>query len=184
MKTGIFDIETSSLYANTGIILCAQIKTYGSKELKTVRADKFKNWKTRKSDNREVVMAVMEALDDYDILVAHNGQYFDKAWLNSACLKYGLPPRLRFEKFVDPCQQARRHLRLARNSLSALLEYFDIPENKTPIRFNHWLTASLDSDRKAMGYIVEHCQRDVLVLEKAYGRTRKLIKEINERGGA
>jgi uncharacterized protein YprB with RNaseH-like and TPR domain len=184
LKTGIFDLETSSLFANTGIILCAQIKTYGHKEIKTIRADSFPNWKTKKSDNKAVVMAIMAALDDYDILVAHNGQYFDKAWLNSACLKYGLKPSLRWNKFVDPVLSARRHLRMARNSLVSLIDYFDLEESKTNLRFQNWLQASLDGDRKSMDVIVHHCKLDVITLEKVYDIMRPIIFKIDERGSA
>ena len=184
MKTAIFDLETSSLYANTGIVLCCQIKTFGHKEVKTIRADKFPNWKTKKSDNRRVVGDIMDALDDYDILVAHNGQYFDKAWLNSACLKYGLRPSLRWRKFVDPVQSARRHMRMARNSLVSLIDYFDLQESKTSLRFKHWLQASLDGDQRSMDVISHHCKMDVVTLEKIYDIMRPLIIKIDERGSS
>jgi uncharacterized protein YprB with RNaseH-like and TPR domain len=184
MKVGIFDLETSSLYANSGIVLCGCVKSYGHPGVVTVRADEFPSWKSHKSDNREVVKAIMAELDKYDILVAHNGQFFDKAWLNSACLKYGFNPSLRWAKTIDPVHAARRHLRLTRNSLTAILDYFDIAESKTPIRFECWQQAALDGDKKSMGYIVEHCHRDVIALEKVYDKMRRIIMKIDERGSA
>lgn len=184
MRTGIFDLETSSLYANSGIVLCCCVKSYGHKDVTTIRADEFPSWKKRKSDNKDVVEAIMKKLDEYDILVAHNGQFFDKAWLNSACLKYGFYPELRYRKTVDPVQAARRHLRLARNSLASLIDYFDIQDDKSPIRFDNWLTASLDGDRKSMDYIVEHCRRDVIALDRVYDKLRTIIHKIDERGSS
>ena len=184
MRTAIFDLETSSLYANTGIILCAAIKGYDQEKVTVIRADEFKSWKTGKSDNKEVVKAVMAALEPYQIFVAHNGQYFDKTFLNSSCLKYGLRPSLRFEKFIDPVLIARRHLRLARNSLASIIDYFDIEDTKTPISFDHWMKASLDGNRKAMGYIVDHCVVDVKALEKVYDITKSLVKGIDDGGSS
>jgi len=184
MRTAIFDLETSSLYANSGIVLCAVIKEYRQPEVTIIRADQFKSWKSGKSDNREVIKAIMEALEPFNIYVAHNGQYFDKAWLNSACIKYGMKPTLRYEKFIDPVMLGRRFLRLARNSLASMLDYFDIEDSKTPIRFDHWVKASLDSDTESMDYIVKHCVKDVKLLERVYDLTKSLVKGIDEGGSA
>jgi len=185
VRTGIFDLETSSLYANSGIILCASIKDYAQdKPVTTLRADQYKTWKTARSNNKELVKDIMRALDQFDILVAHNGQYFDKTFLNSMCLKYGLTAALRGVKFIDPVLIARRHLRIGRNSLNSLIDYFDVPDAKTPIRFEHWIKASHDGNKGSMDYIVEHCEKDVIALEKVYDIVRKLVKKIDDGGSA
>jgi len=184
MKVGIFDLETSSLYANTGIVLCACIKQYGVDRIITVRADEFPTWKNNRSNNRAVVEDVIEILRDFDILVAHNGQYFDKTFLNSACLKYGITPSTRWTKFVDPVLIARRHMRMARNSLTSLIDYFDIQDTKTPVEFKHWMQASHDGNKKSMHYIVKHCERDIISLEQVYDKVRLLVDKIDSRGSA
>lgn len=184
MKIGIFDLETSSLYANTGIVLCACIKQYNVDHVSTIRADEFPNWNKRRSDNSRVVEAIVERLRDFDILVAHNGQYFDKTFLNSACLKYGISPSTRWTKFIDPVLIARRHLRIARNSLGSLIDYFEIEDKKTPIEFKHWIQASHDGNRKSMSYIVQHCEQDIVSLEQVYEKVRLLVDKIDSRGSA
>ena len=186
MRLGIFDIETTGLYADDGIVLCMSHKLYMAppETLKTIRADAFPSWKKQKTDNKAVVVTIMEALRDYDILVAHNGQFFDKAWLTTACLKYGLDPFIAFKKTIDPCQIARRKLRLHRNTLQALQAYLGIPVEKTPVAFEHWLRAGLDGDQESMAYIVEHCEKDVLVLEAVYDALRKVVKQIDDGGSA
>ena len=126
----------------------------------------------------------MKELDDYDILVAHNGQYFDKAWLNAACLQYGIDPKIRFKKFIDPVMIARRHLRLGRNSLAAVADYLNVPVTKTPLELRLWQQAALDGDIKSLNKIVTHCVRDVQVLECCYDYARKLVKDVNERGSS
>lgn len=190
MRVAIFDIETSSLYANTGIILCAVIKEFGSKKITTIRADQFSSWDKNKSNNRQVVTEIINELcgnrangqEGYDIFVAHNGQYFDKTFLNTSCLLYGLRPSLRFEKFIDPVLIARRHMRLARNSLSSIIDYFDLEEQKTHLQFKHWTKASHDSNKKSMSIIVQHCVQDVRALELAYKKIKQLVKGIDEYG--
>jgi hypothetical protein len=187
MRTCVFDLETSSLYANTGIVLCCVIKEFSEngKGKKTVlRADDYPSWDKCRTHNKAMISDVVRELDKYDIFVAHNGQYFDKTWLTSACLKYGLRPSLRFEKFIDPVLLARRHMRLARNSLATLIEYFDIEGEKTPIRWIHWMKASMEGNRQSMGYIVHHCEVDVDKLEEVYMRVKKLVKGVDEQGSS
>ena len=184
MRVGIFDLETSSLYANTGIVLCASIKQFEKHGVTTIRADEFPNWEHKRSFNKPVINAVVRELKKYDILVAHNGQYFDKTFLNSACLKYGIKPSIRWTKFVDPVLIARRHLRIARNSLGSLIDYFDIQDTKTPIEFKHWIQASHDGNRTSMNYISKHCERDIISLEQVYDRVIPLVEKIDKAGSA
>lgn len=185
MRTAIFDLETSSLYADTGILLCAVIKEYGPRgETTVIRADQFPQWKNRRSDTRPIVMAVMDALEPFDMFVAHNGQFFDKAMLTSWAIRYGMRPFLRFSKFIDPVMLARKHMRLSRRSLGNVLQFLDIPEEKTSILWKHWMQASLEGNSKSLNYIVEHCVVDVKALERAYDKMRKLVKGIDEKGSA
>lgn len=184
MRTAIFDLETSSLFANSGIILCCCIKEYGVRKITTIRADTFPNWKHCRSDNSPVVREIIKELGRFDILAAHNGQYFDKTWLNAASLKYGVEPVCRYKKFIDPVLLSRRHLKMGRNSLTSLIDYFEVPTHKTPIEFKHWIQASHDGNSRSLDYIVQHCQKDVVSLEQVYDKVRPLIEKIDSKGSA
>jgi len=181
MNICVLDLETSSFQANSGIILCAVIKTYGESTIKTYRADKYSNWKTNKSNNKSLVKDVINYLKNFDIIIWHNGEQFDKTFLTSQCVKYGLEPITRYVKSIDPCATARKHLRIGRNSLVSLIDFLDIPDKKTPIDYSHWLKASLDSN---MNYIVDHCVADVISLEKVYKKVKCLIDKIDKRGSS
>ena len=78
MKTAIFDLETSGLYANFGIILCCCVKEYGHRGITTIRADQFPNWTKDRTNQLLITTRIVNELRQYDILVAHNGQHFDK----------------------------------------------------------------------------------------------------------
>ena len=55
MRTAIFDLETFTLTADTGILLCASIKEYGrAGPIKTIRADEFPGWKRNRANSRAV----------------------------------------------------------------------------------------------------------------------------------
>ena len=185
MRTAIFDLETSGLNANTSILLCAVIKEYSPRFDQppvVIRADQFPAWKEHRSNTRPMVREVVDQLSGYDIYVAHNGQRFDKPMLVSWAMKYNQPILLRFAKFIDPVLLARRHMRLARNSLQELIRFLDVPEDKTHIDFEHWLKASMDGNRKSLDYIVEHCVQDVKSLEMVYDKVKRLVKGIDEKG--
>lgn len=184
MKIGIFDLETSGFYADSSILLCCSIKQYEKKGISTIRADKFKTWNTNKSNEAEVIKKVADELNEFDILIAHNGQWFDKGYFNAKCLQYEITPVLRFKKLIDPVLISRRHLRLGRNTLAALIDYLQIPVKKTPIELHKWIKASHDGDKKCMDLISVHCEHDVITLEKVYNRLRKLIDKIDKSGSA
>lgn len=184
MKTAIVDIETSGLYTNFAILLCCSIKDYGKPGVRTYRADDYPVWKKDRTDSRALVADVLKDLSDYDILVAHNGQYFDKQWLNTLALLYDMDPVIRWTKMVDPVLLSRRHLRLGRNTLAQLVDFFNIPIAKTHVSGKLWLRASLNGDTKALDAIVHHCELDVRTLELVYDKVRKLVEKIDNRGSA
>jgi len=184
MRTGIFDLETSGFYADNAIVLCAVIQEYGKTQTTIIRADQERTWSKHRSDDSLVVKKIMEELNKYDILVAHNGQRFDKGFMNAKCIQYDMPVSLRLKKFVDPVKLARFHLKLGRNSLAAIIDWLEIPVHKTPLELRLWLKASLEGDRKCMDTIVKHCVHDVKSLAIVYNRMRPLIDRIDNRGSA
>lgn len=184
MEIGIFDLETSGFYADNAILLCCCVKGYHMPSVQTIRADKFISWRKDKTDERLVIEAMKAELDKYDILIAHNGQWFDKGFFNAKCIEYGIDPILRWKKLIDPVLLARRHMRLGRNSLAAIIDYLQVPTKKTPMELREWKRASHTGDIRAMNKIVEHCKMDVKSLEEVYAKLRKLVDKIDNRGSA
>lgn len=184
MKIGIFDLEMSSLNADGGIILCCSIKQHEKKGVTCIRADSFDAWEKNRTNEKELIQAISDELDKYDILVAHNGERFDKKFFNAKCLQYRLKPILRFKKLIDPVQLSWRHLRLGRNTLAALIDYLEIPVRKTPLELHRWLEASLEGSKKAMDIICDHCNHDVITLDEVYIRLKGLVDRIDNRGSA
>jgi len=184
MKVAISDFEMSGFKADSSILLCCCIKEYGKKRVKTIRADKFKNWDKHRTNEKEFIQAVSDELDNYDILIFHNGVRFDKRYFNAKSLQYGIKPIFRYKKIIDPIQLAWRHLSLGRNSLAALIDYLQISAKKTPIELHRWLSAAYEGDKKCMDIIAKHCKYDVITLEKVYDKLRSLIDRVDNKGSA
>lgn len=159
-----FDLETSSLNADFGIILCAVIKPAKEKEF-VFRGDKLnKNWKTKRSDDSAIVRAVADKLQEYDILVGHYAAGFDLPFLRTRMIYHGMQP-FKDRKVVDPWKIARNKLKLSSNSLDRITDFVGC-NSKSTVSGQLWNEAALDGSRKAMDYIVEHCIQDVLMLEQ------------------
>ena len=56
--------------------------------------------------------------------------------------------------------------------------------SKTEVKGHLWLAAALDGDSGALDYIVDHCVRDVLVLEKVVGVLKGYSTQFNAWGSA
>ena len=159
-----FDLETTNLSADFGVVLCGVVKPANGRP-RIFRADKLNNrWNTHRSDDSGVVKAIVEELSQYDIWIAHNGAKFDLPFLRTRLAKWDLDP-LPSKKLIDPVFLARNKLRMSWNSLEAIAKFLGV-NSKTEVSGDQWLQAALDGSRKAMQYIVTHCIQDVYVLEK------------------
>jgi len=182
IRSCVFDLETSSLNADFGIVLCAVVKPDTGKA-KVFRGDKLNpDWHERRSDDSAVVAATVEELSRYDIWIAHNGLRFDVPFLRARLMRSGLPP-LPDKKLIDPCQLARNKLKVSFNSLSSLANHLGC-NSKTDVTPQHWLAAALDGDEKAMSYIATHCLEDCKTLERVVEALKPYISSINTWGSA
>jgi uncharacterized protein YprB with RNaseH-like and TPR domain len=175
-----FDLETTNLSADFGVILCAVIKAPGQPPV-TLRADKLNpRWSSHRSDDSHVTKAIVNELAKHDIWIAHNGAKFDVPFLRTRLLRWCLPP-LPTRKLVDPVLLARNKLRLGYNSLDRVAEHLGC-NSKTEVSPAYWLQAALDGNARAMNYITEHCYQDVLVLEKVVTAIKHYATTLNSWG--
>lgn len=175
-----FDLETTNLSADFGVVLCGVVLPAGGKP-RVFRADKLNpKWDRCRSDDSAVVNAIVAELAQYDIWVAHNGARFDVPFLRTRLLKCKGEP-LPTRKLIDPVWLARNKLKMSFNSLAAIAKHLGV-NSKTDVDPDQWLAAALDGDRKAMGYIVEHCIQDVYVLEKVIGALKSYSTSFNTYG--
>lgn len=176
-----FDLETSSLQAGFGVLLCAVIKPWKKAPI-VLRIDSDPSGVN--SDDSRLVSATITALRPYNILIAHNGVDFDRRFLNSRAVKWELDPLNPRGNIVDPVKIARRHLRVGSNSLASLSSFLATKHRKSPVDGDIWVRATLDRDKDAMDSIVKHCIADVLVLEEVAEKLIPFAGRITEWGSA
>lgn len=159
-KILLFDLETFGwdFAADKGFILCASYKWYGEKGVHTIKY-------TGGRDDRSLCKAMAQLIEEADMVVTWNGKDFDMRFLQTRMLKHrlGYLPPVPHE---DGLLTARKSLKM-RRSLDNVAKFFKFKNQKTPVSFDEWFEAGL-GDKKALSYVIDHCEKDVLVLEEAY----------------
>jgi len=182
-----FDLETSSLNADYGILMVAVIRYQGQPKPVIFRGDKMNpRWKTNRSDDSAIVKEVADAIRDVDVLFAHNGSTgrfgFDLPFLQARLARHRLP-HLERKKIIDPVQIARNQFRLSSNSLESVAAHLKLaPKMRLPPEV--WVKASHDGDRKSMDTVVARCVSDVEILVEIVKSVKGYVKQIDSRGSA
>jgi hypothetical protein len=66
-------------------------------------------------------------------------------------------------------------VKLSSNRLKSVQSFLNLPDAKTEIKGRIWLDA-ITGKQSALKYIVQHCRKDILVLEQAYERLSPVIR--------
>lgn len=186
LTTAVFDLETSDLDADRGVILCGVIKSSERRDPYVFRIDREDRatWRRGKRGcDKNTVKAISAVLQRHDVLVAHNGGWFDIPMLRTRQLLTDAAV-MRDMKLVDPFQIARRKFRLKSNSLGRVADFLGVKDKKTPLDMSTWADAILNGSRKSMDLIVEHCVADVEVLAAVLSFVKPFVKVLDDRGSA
>jgi uncharacterized protein YprB with RNaseH-like and TPR domain len=167
LRVGYLDIEATNLDADFGIMLSYSIKVQNEdkiysnviqqKDINALRLDK------------PLVAQLLKDMENFDMLVTYYGTGYDIPFIRTRALKWNLPfPEYGAIIHHDLYYVAKSKLKLSRNRLEnvgRLLGYGDL---KTHLDPDIWTQALLSP--KARNYILDHNQRDVILLEKAHKR--------------
>lgn len=185
VTTLTFDLETSALEGDVGVILCCSYKSSTDGVVRTIRTDETNPlwYKGKRGDDKETVRQIAAVLATHDVLVAHNGTRFDLPFLRTRMMKWGLP-RLPDQKIIDPLSVAWRKLRLKSNRLGNISDILGIKDRKTPLDMSVWMDAVQNGSKPAMDLIVKHCVADVKVLAAVLEHVKSYVKVLDDRGSA
>ena len=166
-KILFFDIESTGLNATFGTILCIGSKWYGDKKVATPTIlDDNKSM----LDDKGLVKTFSKTWNEADYVVSWYGKRFDVPMIETKMLKHKLGP-LAPKYHLDLWEAARKQFKLHSNRLAAFEQFLGTTDTKSAIDFDSWLRAA-HGDKRAIAEVVDHCRRDVLVLEQVFDRLR------------
>jgi ssDNA-binding Zn-finger/Zn-ribbon topoisomerase 1 len=127
----------------------------------------------KKGDDNRIIKKIWDIFDRADMVIAHNGDRFDIAKLNSRFLKYDFKLPSPYQS-IDTLKTARK-FRNTSNKLDYLCGMLDIATKIETGGMTLWLDC-IKGDKKALTTMDEYCQNDVLILEQLYIRLRPYMR--------
>lgn len=159
------DIETTSLKADLGFILCIVAKVVGEDECHVWRLDEYPDRKPW--DDSPLVEEFCEFLNECAKCFSWNGNRFDIKMLRTR--RFLNREHGAFTSFMhcDLLPVARQRFNLRNNRLATWLETLNTEFQKTPLDPLVWQKAE-HGDEESMDMVVEHCIADVRGMEAVY----------------
>jgi hypothetical protein len=175
-KILFFDIETggvNALRSDLGFMLNFGYKWLGEKHAHCLTVDEFPGWfSTKKSINdKGILKAALEIMEEADILVGHFASVFDRRFIQGRCAIHGLQPPPP-TKMRDTCMIARSAFNFSSNRLENLTDVLRLPVKKyhkeKPDDWPGWWFRSMSGDVTAIHEMAKYCKQDVEALEVLY----------------
>ena len=167
-----WDIESSNLNADYGMVLCVGFKTIGSGKAEVISIDDYEGslFQREKQLLKDVTKRLLEA----ECWLTWFGTYFDIPFVNSRLLYHRLPVLPANFSHIDGWRTAKNRLKLRNNRLLTVQDFLGLATEKDAVKGPTWIKA-LAGDKASLRYVIEHCRKDVKVLEEAYLLLRPLI---------
>jgi uncharacterized protein YprB with RNaseH-like and TPR domain len=166
-----WDLESTNLAGDIGILLCAGYKLEGEKPKVISVLDFPKSFKDGRITDKYLVEEFYKVLTGPEVGMWSTwyGMGFDVPMFNTRLLEFGLPPLPKMPH-CDSWRIARKKLKLHNNRLASVSAFLGI-EEKTPLKLSVWRDAGM-GHKPSIKYVIEHCLQDTVVLEQAYERIK------------
>jgi hypothetical protein len=162
-------IDPSSLVTERYII-CASWKWAHEDKVHAISVtDNKKAFDKDPHNDLHVVEKLHEVLSEADVIVHHNGDSFDKRYVDTRILHHGLPALPPITS-IDTYKVAKSKLLFNSNKLDYIGKFLGVGK-KMPTTSGLWMKI-LNGDAKAHKEMVKYNKHDVVLLEKVY---QKLI---------
>lgn len=178
-KLLVWDIETTDFKANFGHMLMWAGKWVGEDYIYHARIDDSSTWDPTDPvsmiNDREIVEAVRDMIDEADAIIHHYGDRFDLRFLNTRCIMHGIvPPHP--PSTIDTWKVARSGLAMTSNRLGSLADSFADPDaQKSQLSKTQWKLANM-GHRPTLDAMLDYCIQDVIATEAIYLRLRPIIR--------
>jgi uncharacterized protein YprB with RNaseH-like and TPR domain len=173
-KIGFFDIETTNLKADFGIILCYAIKPLNTSKI-LQRSITKKELVTGELD-ANVVRSCIKDMEKFDRLIGYYSKRFDAPFIRTRAVQLGIPfPAFGSIIHEDVYFIVRHRFCLSSNRLENAARVLCGNTEKNRIESKYWI-AALQGNKIALDYIQDHNRRDVRDLEKLYKKVYEFTK--------
>ena len=178
MNIGVFDIESTGLTGDFSCILCAVVKPYGRGKEQVFKIDLDK--RDMLEAEKDLLLEFLPVLTSFDGLAGYYSTRFDMPLIRTRCMFHGIPAPKKIKHFdayftirrtVNPT--TRRMDRI--NEINRLTDE-SLPE-KSKLGVKEWTGATFRRDKESLDYIVEHCVKDVQVLESIIDKYMDFVQE-------
>lgn len=127
-------------------------------------------------DDKRLVEKIYKLFDEADVIIAHNGDQFDIARMNTRFLFHQLPPPKPFLT-IDTRKTAKAAFGFSSNKLAYIAEYLGLP-SKLHTDFELWKRC-VKGEQEALDYMRKYNAQDIFTLEDVYIYLRPWIKHPN-----
>lgn len=127
-----------------------------------------------KKDDKELAIVVRNLFNEADIVIAHNGNKFDKKVAKTRMIAHNLKPVKQVVQ-VDTCAAARTYFDFNGNSLNDLANFFKLGSKLPHQGLDLWFGCMKD-DPVAWKVMAKYNKNDVLLLDKLYKILRPWIE--------
>jgi uncharacterized protein YprB with RNaseH-like and TPR domain len=179
LRVGFFDIETTNLAADFGIILSYCIKPAGpDQEVIGAKINPKDLFRAKAGDEDKVlVQQLLKDLFSFDKVIGFYSKRFDMPFIRTRATVNGLDfPGYGSLIHIDLYDVIKRKFKLSSNRLENACRNILGETNKTRIEMKYW-RAGARGDAESLDYIYEHNIQDVLDLEKLYDKTIGFVRK-------
>ena len=131
-------------------------------------------WDKNQCD-KSMLQKFHKVLEKADVVLGHNGQWFDVKHVNTRFAYHKLEP-MPLYSIEDTLMQARSNLRLPSYKLRYLAKYFNLPIQKMRTDTQLWLDVWLNKDKPSLNYMCDYCAVDTLLLREVAKRIEPYCK--------
>lgn len=193
LKTAVYDIETTGLYADFGYILTCCFKDVDTGEIKVFRLDetemfkkhfgKFKEGESSGWNDPEfwdvidvqLLEAIRKEFEKYNLVLTWNGKWFDEMFLHTRLLRCGLPGLNPGVKHMDVLQLARRIMKTRSKRQDAVKNFLRVDNEPDTHNWAEWRMAAAGV-KEGFDFVADHNIKDVEQLHQIAQKLRHHTK--------
>lgn len=193
LKTAVYDIETTGLYADFGYVLTCCFKDVDNGEIKVFRLDETKlfkkNYELYKQGKEsgfndpefwdvidvELLDLIRKEFEKYNLVLTWNGKWFDEMFLHTRLLRVGLPGLNPGVKHMDVMQLGKRVMKTRSMKQDSIKNFLRIDSEPDTHNWAEWRMAAAGI-KEGFDFVVDHNIKDVEQLHQIAQKLRHHTK--------